>query len=407
MQRNSRGAGQAGLARKAMIAVMARRAALVAALAMSGCALDDPERDAAAVGEPSALGGGQCPEFGCGANSPVIDVYGFHELSVVSATAGVGSTTMANKEGFMIEAVAGAAQITKAGTRYALTVQDGRFLGQSCARLPCVQLQGAALVGATIAILRGETHYQLMITGVRTMPYFLGAGTVEAYTLQWTAPGKPAKNLCSNISLLESLIAAQPPSGSGDVSDFATQELMGMRTFEAIVFEGDRIAKDSKKMSPGADDRWFNIGCAGHALSKLRLTRNTLHSQITTTVTTPQQAWQHRQATLRLLVADYCGNGTALTVAGQALIWRGDLMEYFGLPPNPELEARWNESGATCLHVPRLAHPTSPVGAAAFPDIRGSIRDACLAAGRPVPTDCTAVPDPYAFAGAFRVSANR
>ena len=50
-----------------------------------------------------------------------------------------------------------------------------------------------------------------------------------------------------------------------------------MRTFEIVVFEGDRIDAARQTMQLTANDSWFNIGCAGHTLSKLRLTQNTIH----------------------------------------------------------------------------------------------------------------------------------
>jgi hypothetical protein len=383
-------------------------AAAVAAMSMAlaGCAIAAPETSLDTAGGQVAIvggGSGECPEFSCGMNSPVIDVFGLHDASVVSESPRAGNRTMPNKQGLALEAVKGVAQLIKGTRRYALTVQGGRFIGTDCSASPCDVLQGAALVGASFAIFQSDRRYWINIASVRQTPYFLGPGSVEAYTLQWSTAGRPPQNLCNNIELLEARIAAEPGGGE---SAFATQELMGLRTFEAIVFEGDRIDKTRKTMSPTADDRWFNIGCAGHTLSKLRLTRNTLHNQLTSLPVSSANAWQRRQATLKLLVSDVCGGGQSLTVAGQRLLWQGDLMTYFGLPPRPELEARWTETGATCLHVPRLAHPSSALGATTFPDIRAAIAQACQRAGRPVPPDCKAAPDAYDFDGALRVSAN-
>lgn len=381
-------------------------AALMVAAALAGCAIEPLEDEPRAAASQAVVNpGDQCPEFGCGMNSPMVNSSWFHDGSLVSAWPLHGATTMPNKDGLALEAVNGVAQLTQGGRRYALKIVDGRFLGVDCSVSPCATLQGAALVGASFGVVRSDEHYRITIASVRQTPYFLGAGSasVEAYALQWSSARQAPTNLCNNVKLLETMIAAEPGGGEGA---FATQELMGLRTYEAVVFEGDRIDATQKTMSPTADDRWFNIGCAGHTLAKLRMTRNTLHGQATSAPATATQAWQRRQATLKLLVSDVCGGGKALTVAGQRLIWQGDLMTYYGLPPKPELEARWTEAGATCLHVPRLAHPSSALAATMFPDIRAAIASACQAAGRPVPPDCTRAPNPYDFDGALRVSAN-
>jgi hypothetical protein len=371
--------------------------------AMAACALDPAPEPAAAdptIGETgAALIGGQCPDFGCGANSPMVDTaLLFHELSLV----GNGKTvpgTLPNAAGLAIVAAGEAhrAQIFQGRRSYDLAVVDGRFIG-TCPG--CTPLQGPALVDAQIILtLDGPggpvRRYAIEITTVREMRYFLGAGTTAAYTLLWhDLAGGQTTNLCNNIKLLEEQIAQQ----KGDES-YAAQELMGMQTFESVVFEGDRVDAQAKAMQPIADDSWFNIGCAGHTLSKLRLTQNTVHSQ---TASDPQ-AWERRQATLKLLTADYCGGGIPLTVAGQRLVWQGDLMGYFKPPKN--LEARWTENGASCLLKPRMLYPTSALGESTFPKIWTAIAAACKQVGQAPPPTCTDT-DPYKSAGALRVSGN-
>ena len=55
----------------------------------------------------------------------------------------------------------------------------------------------------------------------------------------------------------------------------------------------------SLTLNSRADSGWFNIGCAGHTLSKMYLTRNTLASQ-----DAMSGQWEERQATLKMLTAD-------------------------------------------------------------------------------------------------------
>jgi hypothetical protein len=242
-----------------------------------------------------------------------------------------------------------------------------------------------------------KAHFQLAITDARELPYYLGApGSVGTYRFEVrTAEGAVAE-LCGNRKLLEKMITEQ----GGLESDYAQQELMGMRTWETVVFEGDRVDSPTKTTSKDAavDDTWFNIGCAGHLLAKLLLTRNTYHSQAPGL----PRAWQQRQATLKMYAADYCGGGIPFTVAGQKLVWQGDAMTYFS--PPKEIEARWNENGAICLNVPRLVHPSSPFGAATFPDVRRSILNLCVGS-HPPPPPCLNN-NPYDPLGADRVSGN-
>lgn len=371
--------------------------AAAAAVAMSACTMDPPDDfENPTTQVESAVIEGPCPDWGCGTNSPVVDTrFDFHDLSLIG-TARTGPATEANAAGLAIVAAGPGhrAQIVQNGRTYDLGVVDGRFVGTSRV---FGTIQGPALVGATITLTVGATpRYAITIATVRQMGYIVGGGTVEPYTLLWTdLAGGPATNLCSNIPLLEVLLEQQ----AGD-DNYRRQELMGLRTTEAVIFEGDRIDAHGKTMSPTADDTWFNIGCASHTLAKLRLTHNTIHSQDPGLL----QPWERRQATMKLYAADYCGKGTSLTVPGQRLGWQGDLMGYFWDEPR-EIEARWDQTGATCLSAPRLLLPTSSLGAKAFPDIWSSIEDACLAAGRRVPGAC-GNPNPRDYVEALRVSAN-
>lgn len=388
------------------------------AAAISACALDpaspEPAGPDPTVGSVTqAFTGGPCPEFGCGANSPVVDTrFDFHDLNLggnsraaealpggarlataIPNAAGL-MTTIPNSIGLAIVAAGPAqrAQIVK-GRSYDLSVIDGRFIG-TCTG--CGTLQGSALVGATITLtMQTKTgpvpRYVITIASVREMSYFRGSGKTAAYTLQWRdINGGPTTNLCNNIKLLEDLIAQQ----HGD-EGYAAQELMGLQTYETVIFEGDRIYSDTMRTDKTGNDSWFNIGCAGHTLAKLRLTQNTIHSQ------TP--AWESRQATLKLLTADYCDAGIPLTVAGQRLVWQGDLMGYYSAPL--EIEARWTEAGATCLYAPRLLYPTSSLGASTFPDIWSSVDVACKTVLKTRPVLCTNL-DPFDYDRTLRVSAN-
>lgn len=352
------------------------RAGILSAMAVvvAACAADVP--GSTVTQELVVPTGGPCPRFGCGANSPVVDTFEIHELSLRPG--------QQNLQGFEIETPNKVPALIQRGQIWQLHVQDGRIFGTQ--KAGAVRLEGQALIGATIPVKRGKQRYVLEINGVRDMQFFVPPyDRVEAYTLGWREITKDrSQNLCSAIKDLEDQAIADPEG--------LARETLGMAVFESIVFEGDRVDADAKTMAPKADDSWFNFGCAGHALAKLRLTHNTVHGQAAGL----PRAWEQRQATLKMLAADYCGTGLPFTVAGQPLVWRGDQM-VFWRPPRV-LEARWNEQGAMCLVEPRLVHPT-PAGARAFPDIWQAIQMFCQ------PQKCLDL-DPYDDDGADRITGN-
>ncbi|MFY0538849.1 ADYC domain-containing protein [Nannocystis pusilla] len=64
-----------------------------------------------------------------------------------------------------------------------------------------------------------------------------------------------------------------------------------------------------------------------------------------------------RQATIRMITADYCGDGYSFTEDGTHLDWE-NLAETVSpdAPPSwSDIEALWDEDGAVCLSNPRLA----------------------------------------------------
>lgn len=355
-------------------------------LAVGACALegfDSPEeseatRDVTVVVRP--CGGEQCGE-----NSPIVDVFKFHDASLKG---------IANNIGLVIETSNGRGQIIKGLTSYDLKVVDAHIYGIRGNTV----ISGTQLIGARIPIKQGKGRYNIYIRDAREIPYFVGApDTVGTYKLELVVGDGGIRELCNNRRLLERHIAEQ----AGHDEEYVENELMRMRTWETVVFEGDRIDSLTKTMSRDAqtDDSWINFGCAGHALAKLLLTRNTYHSQQAGT----WRAWEQRQSTLKMLVADYCGGGDPFTVAGQKVVWRGDLMTFYR--EAIELEARWYEKGALCLNVPRLMHPSSAIGAATFPDIRSSILATCKAPAPPPPPPCR-ISDPYRDDGGYRVTGN-
>jgi ADYC domain len=312
----------------------------------------------------------ECPETVCGANSPNIESHGFHDLHVAGKT---------NAQGIRLVGA-------RLGRRaYDLSVVNSELFASNRG----IVLSGQALVGLKIDLLVDNVPYQLDLMKIGRLSYPVPAGTsdvVSTYVFEYVDRFGERKNLCAAPS-------KQP-------ADVVYEETFGQRPTEAILFEGDRIYTDSMTVDTAIDTDWFNIGCAGHTLAKLHLTRNTWAAHAS--------AFGHsrsdQQATLKMLAADYCGTGHPFTVAGQRLGWHDPqkVMEYFSPPFS--LEARWTESGAACLNEPRMLYPTTVAGALAFPDIYDAIRQECPAL---LTTPCTDPTNLNDFYGTDRVSANR
>jgi hypothetical protein len=318
-----------------------------------------------------------CDPWICGSNSPIIDTYRFHELN---------TRGLANDQGFSV------LSLWQAGMSYQLWVEQGRIIG----RMGSLQIQGAALQGAQIRLRHHPTGriFPVQIKRVGAVQTFARLGgaqrVLETYELEWAymtgdAPPTGWRNLCSNI----------PARSNPDV--------LGMNTSHALVFEGERIDRNAKTIGPGLDPAWFNIGCAGHAIAKLAING---HTEAAKQAFGFQTTIPERQAFLKMLAGDYCGNGMVFTVAGQPLQWMDwhGHTQYTKDPANLTLEARWGPDGAICLNTPRVdANPTQ-LGSFYFAQgVEKAIEDNCV--GLEIPT-CDDDNDPLSFGGATLVSAN-
>jgi hypothetical protein len=121
----------------------------------------------------------------------------------------------------------------------------------------------------------------------------------------------------------------------------------------AIFLEGDRFDAESKRVSPPVGDGWFNLACAGAVVAKMHLLRHTAAGADLTHTTTLEQ----RTAMLKMLTADFCGDGRAWTADGTPLFYT-DARGWHPTPNSPlpgPIEALWGPTGALCLNTPRRA----------------------------------------------------
>lgn len=115
--------------------------------------------------------------------------------------------------------------------------------------------------------------------------------------------------------------------------------------FTLIVGETyDRVTNEVIPTSPD----WVTIACVTEAAAKVK--RLGYHAGGVARANLAQ-----RQATVRMITADYCGIGVGFTASGVPVGWRD--AAGFVAPPYAEdaLEAKWGPDGALCLDTPRFA----------------------------------------------------
>lgn len=345
--------------------------AILGALALSACAVEDAAPSEGTVHQAFE----ECPDWACGQNGPLLNGHYFHELA---------ESKVPNLEGFSL------GTLVKNGATYFMSVSGTQLRGTS--RLYGT-LIGAQLVGAYFDIQHDSgKRYRVFINGHSTMQVFAGpmkGASIPQYVLEWieVTPGAPPDhyhNLCSN-----------PPTGT------YRQETLFQQGESTLFFEGTRYDAKNKKVLFG-DSNWFNMGCAGSALSKLLLTG---HTNLTGAATPAQQ-----QTVLKMLTADYCRTGKSFTVTGEPLYWKtsNGYMAFVGQPTS--FEARWDADGPVCLDNPRLvesnlqaAKDNFPDGADGTPGVEVQLLATCQAN---LPPACNSLPGNYDFAGAYAVSAN-
>lgn len=284
-----------------------------------------------------------CEEWLCGTNSPQIAEFGFWELNLPPA---LGTPGLPNNAGMQL------LRFVQGGIDYRPSVFRGRLTGSRVSPVPpfhTITLSGGGLVGGTLVLGNHGREFHIRITEVGVVDSWaqlpsLGHVVLESYKLDWTEVANGAEGRFQNV-------CSHPPSR--DNGDALTMN--GSLAFHTLLFEGDRIDA-AKKLDTGIDTSWFNLGCAGSALAKLALTG---HTEAAINANTFSTKLYERQAMLKMLAADYCGDGTPFTVAGQPLNWHDDRGTMKLSPVPLALEARWTENGAACLDKPRVdVHPT-------------------------------------------------
>lgn len=342
--------------RIAMLAVLSE---LLAACAPGGpgavgtCAPDAATRGTGTVTSALVGGGADCPEWGCGTNSPTIgDGVVFDELD--------SSATLEDAHGIKIKSA-----ILDDGNPVDLHVVRDR-LSANRRKDPSRLLSDDELKRITITLaVRRPTEYlefelRIQDINLQILSYWAGPHeVVPAYLIN-------ARQTVPAVTQFEHVCRVTATS--------TTEPQWRNASYYALMFTGDRYdpaAKTVRDAEPGTT--WFNLACAATAPAKMHLMRHTnagagAGGAFATSVA-------QRNAMLKMFTADYCGDGnntapdgTMYTVDGQPLLY-GDSNHWYAPPPGvpvftvatdgslspagTTMEALWTASGAACLTTPR------------------------------------------------------
>ena len=192
-------------------------------------------------------------------------------------------------------------------------------------------LRGAQLIGSIMLVrIEAGLVVPVIIAGYSQVDSWASNGKpVSAYALIYADLAQPLlqRNVCKG-TLLNQLDAA------------------------VVVLAGERYDLDSKTVISDQSG-WITLACAGSAAAKMALLGYGPHARFTDGSAPAGVA--ERQATLKMITADYCGDGTSYTANGTPIAWENQAGTVLpDLDEDPQLEAIWTEQGARCLDVPRL-----------------------------------------------------
>jgi hypothetical protein len=291
-----------------------------------------------------------CPRWACGSNTPLVNNIAVGELNRDGA---------AGDSGFRILSFQHALGMT-----LDLDIEDGELVGTG---LFGIEYRGADLIGARIIL---ENLADLSLNAIIISDF----GHVDS----WTQPVEqvPAYHLLSVMLDSNLLQIGSSHEVCGSVLPASGGSLLAMHY--AVLIDGERYEPGTKTVfaSGASADGWFNIGCNGSALAKMKLLG--YDPEYTDTATTARTTPAQRQATLKMITADYCGGGKSFTAVGEPLRWYNS---NGAVTPDPNSssalssEAIWTTDGALCLDVPRRQEDE--------PEIAAAIAAEC---GAPLPT---------------------
>lgn len=227
-----------------------------------------------------------------------------------------------------------------------------------------VTLLGLRSPGGTAHALRTDGDELVAWDTVTGAPIATGAAlvgwTLELYSSSTAEPldvqilGYDAQvpSLAEGGAPLSGYALAYEDLSTGELVPVCQRSADGPAAIAATVIRGELYDEESKDVLHAPDS--LTIACLGYAAAKMKLLGYG-PNQSFPGGDEPATAAQ-RQATLRMLTADYCGSGRPFTAHGTALAWE-NAAETVSTPVTrwTDIEAIWDDDGALCLSNPRLA----------------------------------------------------
>ncbi len=293
-------------------------------LAMGGCDPGD-DGDSSAVDDASDIEardlGISCPPRQCGLNSAEVNGRSIRELNL---------NGVANADHMKIVGVVSPLGLLG----YQLGVENDELV----ARKGTSVLKGATLIGTTILVKDSSCWLCLpvpiIVLGHQKIDSWAeGAPDVSTYALVYPDLGSllGQRNICN-----------------GDLTDLLATT--------ATVLGGETYDLTSKEVNAGQDG-WFTIACPGSAADKLRMFNYGPQSDFDG-AGHPATVDQ-RQATLKMITADYCGEGISYTQNGTPLQWENHAGTVYMSTTLGAVESVWNKDGAVCLGSTRTGIATN------------------------------------------------
>ncbi len=298
-----------------------------------GCDAAEPSEPTAS-GEPTAelrgfqfSSGGGCRGWECGYNAAEVNGRSLAELNLGG---------LENAGGLTYEGLLSPLGLPG----WTLSVRDGELVATKNG----VEKRGHDIVGFKLLV-------EMPLLGLPWLSITLPV-TITSYEEfdSWTASPTPlATYTLLYVDLNNPLL----------LRNVCNSDLLDPLMSRVTVLYGERYDAASKTVNPGSG--WVNFACAGSALAKMKMLNYGPQADFDG-AGSPATAAQ-RQATLKMITADYCGTGQSFTENGTPLLWENasgsvELGEYW--TPG-EVEAVWTESGALCLDEARLGEAAGAI----------------------------------------------
>ena len=309
------------------------RTQMIAALSMSllaaghaGCMVEDLPSGTGEdeVGRVALASDQSCPPSSCPHNTPYVHGLRIDELHY-GQPGEPGVPNQRSEQGFLMLGFTAAD-----GQEGRITIQDGE--------LRATVGEGKVLAPEDVVGGRIRVDWQVPSQAPRLYDLII---TQMDYVRSWTYDVRmvPAYTIIAHDLLLT--VEDQPICKTDDGA-----------TTHAVLLANERYDVDTLRVREKVPvDGWFTIVCEHSALYEMRLAGydpeipagERFHTE-------PHQ----RQATLRMITADYCGIGHPFTEVGRELRWQNQAGWYQHDLSQTSHEAIWGPDGALCLDQPRF-----------------------------------------------------